>query len=140
LGEIRTLVPGRAAGRALVLEEPLSFWGGLDPPTGLLVDVRHPQAGASIRGCVLVLPSGRGSSSSASVLAESIRLGTAPVGIVLGSADPIVALGAIVAAELYGTDVPVVVAESPAFAALRTGMWLAIRADAAGASVTVDPG
>jgi hypothetical protein len=56
------------------------------------------------------MPAGRGSSSSSYVLAEAIRAGTAPAAIVLGEPDPIVALGAIVAAELYGVDVPVVVA------------------------------
>ena len=55
------------------------------------------------------MPSGRGSSSSSSVLAEAIRAGTAPAAIVLGEADPILALGAIVARELYGTTIPVVV-------------------------------
>jgi predicted aconitase with swiveling domain len=140
VAEVRALVPGQAEGPALVLEEPLSFWGGLDPETGLLIDVRHPQAGASLRGCVLVLPSGRGSSSSASVLAEAIRLGTAPAAIVLGSVDPIVALGALVAAELYGTHMPVVVAQGSTFAALRTGIRLGIHAGAAAASLAVAPG
>ena len=89
----RTLVPGTAEGRALVLDEPLSFWGGVDPETGDITDVRHPQHGASVTGRILVMPSGRGSSSSSSVLAESIRAGTAPAAIVLGEADPILALG-----------------------------------------------
>ena len=54
--------------------------------------------------------SGRGSSSSSYVLAESIRAGTAPAAIVLEEADAIIALGSIVAAELYGIAMPVVVA------------------------------
>jgi len=107
--EARTLVPGEATGDVLVLEEPLSFWGGVDPDTGKVIDVHHPQRGANVRGKVLVMPGGRGSSSSSSVLAESIRSGTGPVAIVLLEPDPIVALGAIVARELYGTVVPVVV-------------------------------
>jgi predicted aconitase with swiveling domain len=111
MAEARTLVAGEAEGEALVLEEPLSFWGGIDPATGEIVDVHHPQLGANVAGRVLVMPSGRGSSSSSSVLAEAIRAGTAPAAIVLLEADPIVALGAIVARELYGTAVPVVVAD-----------------------------
>ena len=95
----RTLVPGMATGEVLVLDEPLSFWGGLDPETGALIDAHHPQVGASLAGRVLVMPSGRGSSSSSYVLAEAIRAGTAPVAVVLGEADAIVALGAIVAAR-----------------------------------------
>jgi predicted aconitase with swiveling domain len=109
--EVRVLVAGEAQGDALVLDEPLSFWGGVDPATGLVVDARHPQRGERVTGCVLVLPSGRGSSSSSSVLAEAVRAGTAPAAIVLLQADPILALGAIVARELYGTAIPIVVAD-----------------------------
>jgi predicted aconitase with swiveling domain len=66
-----------------------------------------------VAGRVLVMPAGRGSSSSSSVLAEAIRAGTAPVAIVLREPDPIVALGAIVARELYASTVPIVVAGTP---------------------------
>jgi predicted aconitase with swiveling domain len=109
--EGRTLVPGEARGPVLVLSEPLSFWGGLDPATGTIIDVRHPQRGAVLTGTVLVMPRGRGSSSSSSVLAEAIRAGTAPAAIVLTEPDPIIALGAIVARELYGASIPIVVLE-----------------------------
>jgi uncharacterized protein len=105
----RALVRGTARGTALVLDEPLSFWGGLDPHNGEIIDRRHPQAGHTVTGKVLAMPSGRGSSSSSSVLAEAIRAGTAPVAIVLREPDGIVALGAIVAEELYGRTIPVVV-------------------------------
>jgi len=110
-----------------VLDEPLSFWGGVDPATGDIIDVHHPQCDANVAGCVLVMPSGRGSSSSSSVLAEAIRAGTAPAAIVLGEPDPILALGAIVARELYGRTIPVVVAPMPA---VRTGDVLTVRARA----------
>jgi uncharacterized protein len=113
MADARTLVPGTAEGRALVLDEPLSFWGGVDPETGNITDVRHPQHGANVTGRILVMHSGRGSSSSSSVLAESIRAGTAPAAIVLGEADPILALAAIVTHELYGKVTPVVVATDP---------------------------
>ena len=108
---MRTLVPGEAAGEVLALDEPLSFWGGVDPASGEIIDVHHPQRGANVRGTVLVMPGGRGSSSSSSVLAEAIRAGNGPAAIVLLEPDPIVALGAIVARELYGVVVPVVVGD-----------------------------
>jgi len=95
-------------GRALVLAEPLSLWGGMDPATGELIDAHHPQRGLSLTGRVVVMPSGRGSSSSASVLAEAVRAGTAPAAIVLGEPDLILAIGSAVAEELYGVVVPVV--------------------------------
>ncbi len=94
---------------ALVLDEPLSLWGGIDPATGEIIDVHHPQHGATVSGRVLVMPAGRGSSSSASVLAEAVRAGTAPAGILLGEPDLILSIGSAVAEELYGVRVPVVV-------------------------------
>lgn len=100
---------GVSAATALVLEEPLSLWGGMDPATGEVIDAHHPQVGATVRGRVLVMPSGRGSSSSASVLAEAVRAGTAPAAIVLGEPDLILSIGAAVAEELYGVRVPIVV-------------------------------
>lgn len=106
---VKTLVGGRAEGEVVVLDEPLSFWGGYDPEIGRIIDRRHPQLGVSLVDVIVILPAGRGSSSSTSVLAEAIRLGTAPAGIVLTSPDAIIALGAMVAEELYGTTMPVVV-------------------------------
>ena len=117
----RVLVAGRATGAALVLDEPLSFWGGLDPSTGEIVEVGHPQRGAVMTGRILVMPSGRGSSSSATVLAEAIRRGSGPSGIVLLEPDGIVAIGALVAAELYGSTIPVVVSSPDAYSAIRDG-------------------
>lgn len=98
-----------SSGRAIVLDEPLSFWGGFDAATGRIIDVHHPQHGASLSGLVVVMPGGRGSSSSASVLAEAVRAGTAPAALILGEPDLIVAVGAVVATELYGVELPVVV-------------------------------
>lgn len=117
----RFLVEGPVDGTALVLAEPLSFWGGLDPITGEIVEANHPQRGEVVTDRVLVMPSGRGSSSSATVLAESIRLGTGPAGIVLGEADEIVAIGALVAEALYGVTTAVFVASRDAYAAIRHG-------------------
>jgi hypothetical protein len=117
----RLIAPGRARARALVLDEPLSLWGGLDPATGRVIELRHPQHGATVSGRVLVLPAARGSSSSASVLAEAVRAGTAPAAIVLGEPDLILALGAAVAEELYGVQIPILVLPANDLAAIRDG-------------------
>jgi uncharacterized protein len=106
---VQRYTPGDAAGAALVLAEPLSFWGGIDAATGRVIDHSHPDLGACITGRILVMPGGRGSSSSSSVLAETIRRGTGPAAIVLGTPDPILAVGALVAEALYGLRCPVVV-------------------------------
>jgi predicted aconitase with swiveling domain len=104
-----------------VLDEPLSLWGGLEPATGRVIELRHPQHGATVSGRVLVLPAARGSSSSASVLAEAVRAGTAPAAIVLGEPDLILALGAAVAEELYGIQIPILVLPANDLAAIRDG-------------------
>jgi predicted aconitase with swiveling domain len=103
----RSLHPGTATGRSLRLE-PLSFWGGTDLTTGTITDERHPQRGMEISGRVLVMRTGRGSSSSSSVLAEQLRTGVGPAAIVLAEPDAIIVVGAIVAAELYRRFLPVV--------------------------------
>ena len=91
----QALTAGAAEGPALVLSGPLSFWGGIDVETGTVIDRSHPDLGACITGSVLVMPGGRGSSSSSSVLAETLRRGTGPVAIVLSIPDPILTVGAI---------------------------------------------
>ncbi|MCC6930514.1 MAG: DUF126 domain-containing protein [Gemmatimonadaceae bacterium] len=103
------LVAGNAEGDVLRLEAPLSFWGGVHEATGEIIDTHHPQHGQSVTGRVMLMPGGRGSSSSSSVLAELIRAGVGPAAIVLGERDPIIALGAMVAEALYGRSVPVLV-------------------------------
>jgi predicted aconitase with swiveling domain len=124
--EGRMLVGGSATGRALVLDEPLSFWGGLDPSTGEIVETGHPQRGEVVSRRILVMPSGRGSSSSATVLAEAIRAGTAPAGIVLAEPDDIIAIGALVAAELYGIAIPIVLASPEGYGTIRSGEEISI--------------
>jgi hypothetical protein len=114
---------------ALVLTEPLSLWGGMDAATGTVIDVHHPQRGASLVGRVVVMPAGRGSSSSASVLAEAVRAGTAPVAMLLGEPDLILAIGSLVAEELYGVRVPVLVGDSAVLAGIRDGDPIRIEGD-----------
>ena len=121
----RGYAPGRVEGVALVLPEPVSFWGGIDVESGRIIDRSHPNAGVSITGLVLVMPGARGSSSSSSILAEMMRLGTAPAAIVLAIADPILPVGAIVAASLYGCHCPIVVC---AIDGIRTGDIVRVQA------------
>jgi predicted aconitase with swiveling domain len=130
----RVLADGTAEGRALVLEEPLSFWGGVDPASGEIVDVRHPQRGASVAGRVLVMSAVRGSSSSSSVLAEAVRGGHAPAAILLGEPDLILAVGAAVAEELYGRRVPVLQLAVDDLATIADGAAVAVEE---GGSVSV---
>ena len=125
----RALLAGEATGSALVLQAPLSLWGGMDPRNGRISDHHHPQLGATVTGRVLVMPSGRGSSSSSSVLAEAIRLGTAPLAILLAEPDEILVLGALVAEHLYGRTCPILVLPEVARSAIATGDRVAVSAD-----------
>jgi len=129
--DTRPLLPGAAAGAALVLDEPLSFWGGVDPQTGLIIDRRHPQLGQHIAGRALVMPAGRGSSSSSTVLAECLRSGQGPSLIVLARSDEILVLGAVVVQLLYGLTLPITVAQPLDYARIRTGDRLSLMAGGA---------
>jgi predicted aconitase with swiveling domain len=125
----RVLSPGVASASALVLREPLSLWGGLDPSSGELIDAHHPQRGAQLGGRVLVMPGGRGSSSSSSTLAEAARAGHAPAGILLGEPDLILAIGAAVIQELYGQRIPVLVLAPEDLAAIPDGATVDVAQD-----------
>ena len=120
------LVAGEGTGEVLVLAEPLSLWGGLDPESGEIIDQRHSSAGTVVSGRVLALPVGRGSSSASSILLEAVRLGTAPAAIITAEPDPILALGAAVAREMYNTAPPVVTLEGKAYGLLADGQRVTV--------------
>lgn len=105
----RVLNPGAAAGEALVLDEPLSFWGGFDPATGRIIDRSHPQADVTIGGKVLIMPASRGSAGTPAGLAEALRTGVGPCAVLLGRVDVNIAVGAQVADALYRRTTPVIV-------------------------------
>jgi len=127
--EATVLVAGEGSGQALVLTEGLSLWGGLNPETGEITDRRHPASGEIVTDRVLVMPSGRGSSSASSILLEAVRAGTGPAAIILAEKDGILALGAAVAREMYGIAPPVVVLSEMEFAQIRSGQWISVRTD-----------
>ncbi len=108
--QAKVLVDGQpGAGDALVLSAPISFWGGVDPKTGKIADVRHPEHRQSIAGRVLFLPGTIGSSSASAVLLELVHAGLAPAALVLHEPDAILLLGLIVAREM-GWSTPVALA------------------------------
>ncbi|WP_107068895.1 DUF126 domain-containing protein [Streptomyces sp. 150FB] len=134
----RTLSPGEGHGRLLVLDAPVSFWGGVGP-TGTVVDRHHPQYGVSLTGRIVVMASSKGSSSSSSVLAEHIRAGVAPAALVLREPDMIVTLGALAAGELYERWVPVVVLAPRDHDGLRGEAEARVEATGSGALVMLGP-
>lgn len=125
----KPVVAGSAEGRALVSNEPLSFWGGLCPETGEIIDRRHELSGAVVTGRVFVFPRGKGSSTASAVLLEAIRAGVAPAAIMNLKVDPILALGSIVADELYHQVMPIVVLAEKDFFAIKKDDYITIRPD-----------
>ena len=112
---------GEGGGRLLVLQRPLSFWGGVDPETGRVSDPRHPQFGESVRGRILVMERAIGSSSSSAIMLELLRNDVAPTAIVLGSTDAILVLGVLVAEELGHPSIPLVDVGREGFERIRGG-------------------
>ncbi len=127
--QAKVLVAGDVTGEALVLSEPLSLWGGLNPETGEIIDRRHPQAGQIVTNRVLVLPSGRGSSSASSILLEAVKQGTAPAAIITSEVDGILALGAAVAREMYDHSPPVLVLAGNDYGQIHTGQHIDVHTD-----------
>lgn len=125
----RPVVVGSAEGVALVSKTALSFWGGICPRTGEIIDRRNEQSGNIVTNKVFVFPQGKGSSTSSAVLMESIRAGVAPAAIINLKVDPILALGSIVADELYHQAIPIVVLPEEDFFSIKQGDYLTIEPD-----------
>lgn len=105
--QAKPVVAGDAQGKALVSNIPLSFWGGVDPHTGKVIDVHHDLSGKILTGRALLIPAGRGSCSGSGIMLEMIRQRTCPALLVSIEAEPIVSLGSVMGFELYKRGVPV---------------------------------
>ncbi|MDN5406512.1 MAG: aconitase family protein [Pseudomonas sp.] len=117
--EGRSLVDGCASAPLLYAEVGLSFWGGVDPFSGEVIDRHHPLSGECLAVRVLAIPSGRGSCTGSSVLMELISNGHAPAALVLAEADEILTLGVLVAQTLFQRSLPVLCIGKEAFGQLR---------------------
>lgn len=101
------LLPGHAvAGVCLALTAPISFWGGVDPASGTIIDARHPERGRNIAGRILALPGTIGSSSASAVLLELVHAGRAPTALLMDAPDAILLLGLVVAREMGWSTPP----------------------------------
>jgi len=98
----RVIRKGNVRGMALVSSEPISFLGGIDPETGVVIERGHPLEGKCIAGRILVFPTGKGSTVGSYTLYRLAKNGLAPKAIINETADPVVAVGAIIA------DIPMV--------------------------------
>jgi predicted aconitase with swiveling domain len=93
----RAIKAGHASAMALFSPEPISFYGGVDPDSGIVVERGHPLEGQCIAGKALVFPRGKGSTVGSYIIYRLKRRNLAPAAMVLAECEPIVALGAIMA-------------------------------------------
>ena len=116
--EARSIVEGSASGPVVAAAEALSFWGGVDPASGRVIDVHHPLHGTCLTGAILTMPTSRGSCSGSGVLLDLILSGRAPAALVFREAEDVLTLGALIASGMFGRTLPVLRLGEEAFAAL----------------------
>ena len=93
----RMISPGKTEGIAIVSEEPIGFYGGIDSKTGIVIEKGHPLEGKCVTGKILVFPCGKGSTVGSYVIYGLKKNGVAPKGIVNKETETIVATGVILA-------------------------------------------
>ena len=125
----QVLVSAEACGEVVASRRMLSFWGGVDPATGTVIDHRHPLKGQSLAGKVVVIPKGKGSSTGSYVLLDSMAAGVGPAAIVMNQIDEIIALGVVVHEEFFGRGIPVVVLDDLEFELALAAVWAELFAD-----------
>ena len=92
----RIISKGKDSGNALVTKDPISFLGGVDPKTGIVIDKNHELYNECITDKILVIPSGKGSTVGSYVIYQMAKNNTAPRAIICQKAEPIIAIGAII--------------------------------------------
>jgi uncharacterized protein len=115
----RVVKAGQTEGEALVSPEPIGFLGGIDPDTGIVIEAGHPLEGQCIAGRVLVFPTGKGSTVGSYTLYRLVRSQLAPAAIINAEADPVVAVGAIIA------EIPMV--DQVDISRIHTGDWVQVQ-------------
>ncbi len=130
----RSILGGTASGAIIATTEALSFWGGVDPATGLVIDVHHPLLGTCITGAILLMPSSRGSCTGSGVLLDLSLTGRGPAALIFSEDEDVLTLGALIAAEMFGRSLPVLRLSAEAFRALSAARTARIDAT----SITAD--
>lgn len=116
----RTIYPGAANGEALVSRMGISFYGGVEPNTGIITEAGHDLEGQSIAGKVLVFPSGKGSTVGSYILYRLQKNGHAPAAILNAECETITAVGCIIA------EIPCL--DQVDIASLKSGLQLEVNA------------
>ena len=98
----RSIYKGKVEGEALVTLQAISFFGGVDPESGVVVERGHELQGETIAGKVLVFPTGKGSTVGSYTLYRLKYNGVAPSAIINAECETITAVGCII------SDIPCV--------------------------------
>ncbi len=127
----RIIYKGKAEGEALVSSQPISFYGGVDPTTGVVIEKGHELQGQSVKGKMLVFPTGKGSTVGSYTLYRMKKNGTAPAGIINRECETVVAVGVII------SEIPCV--DKIEISKIKTGEKIQIENDCISALQTVNP-
>ena len=119
----RRIVPGKASGKAMVIETSLCFRSEFDPASGKVIDMQHPLYDRNLSGRVLVMPSGTGSSGNTMHVRVAGLEGTAPAALINLEADPPSMLGCVIA------RIPVILVEAADLNWIRDGDWVEVDSD-----------
>lgn len=117
----RSIFPGMVKGQALVSQMGISFYGGVDPETGIITESGHDLQGQSMAGKILAFPSGKGSTVGSYILYRLKKNGHAPLAVVNAESETIIAVGCIIA------EIPCV--DQVDLTKLETGMELIVDGD-----------
>lgn len=101
------VVPADVEGEIVVCSEGLSFWGGVDPDTGVVIDAHHHLHGQSVAGRIVLMPTSRGSCSGSSVLLALALKGHAPAALIFREDEEILTLGAVIASRMFNKTIGV---------------------------------
>ena len=117
----RNIFKGKIKGETIVTKEGISFYGGIDPDTGVVAEVGHSLEGQSIAGKILVFPQGKGSTVGSYILYRLKKNGKAPLAIINKECETIVAVGAII------SEIPCI--DKIDISQIKTGMQVEVDAE-----------
>ena len=123
----RLIVEGEASGKVLVCPEGLSFWGGVDPNTGIVIDAHHPNHGDCIAGKCLLMPTSRGSCSGSGVLLQLALNKLAPSMIIFNESEQVLTLGSIVCDRIFSVQIPIIRLTKNCYETAANGTWIELR-------------
>jgi predicted aconitase with swiveling domain len=120
----RKIIGGSAQGEALVTRQTISGWGGIDPKTGTIIELRHELRGKSFKDKILVFPGAKGSSGWSAFFHMARLSGAAPKGFLFNKMSTKIALGLVVTHAPAVTDF-----DRDPLTVIETGDWVEIDAD-----------